>query len=142
MNIYETYCQETLDGASRLTNIQIHYLPNFNFGYDVVDATVDLEATGLCCPRFTVQQKISGFVNLTEALTSAPEELPRQETAAHAPCSSTLPPTPPDTPRGFHDFTSPFAHSVTAKYRQQAENNGLHFTVVETGWALMKWKMC
>ena len=39
-------------------------------------------------------------------------------------------------PKGvIHDFSYPLAHIVTAKYWQQAEDNGLHFTVAETGWA-------
>lgn len=250
MNIYETYCRETLDDAGRLTDIQIHYPPNFNFGYDVVDATADLdpekralvwcntegeeqiftfrqisrlsnqaanvfraagvgrgdhvivalkrhyeywyvsialhklgavmvpvthmlttqdivyrmrslnlkaivctpqndvpqrmvealEATGLCCPRFTVQQAVPGFVNLTEAITSAPEELPRQETAAHDPMFLYFTSGTTGYPKGvIHDFTYPLAHSVTAKYWQQAEDNGLHFTVAETGWAKASW---
>ena len=35
----------------------------------------------------------------------------------------------------IHDFAYPLAHIVTAKYWQQAEEDGLHFTVAETGWA-------
>ena len=37
------------------------------------------------------------------------------------------------------DFSYPLAHIVTAKYWQQAEDNGLHFTVAETGWAKASW---
>ncbi|MBQ8649609.1 MAG: AMP-binding protein, partial [Clostridia bacterium] len=33
----------------------------------------------------------------------------------------------------------PLAHIVTAKYWHQAEDNGLHFTVAETGWAKASW---
>ena len=43
-------------------------------------------------------------------------------------------------PKGvIHDFTYPLAHVVTAKYWQQAEEGGLHFTVAETGWAMASW---
>lgn len=43
-------------------------------------------------------------------------------------------------PKGvIHDFTYPLAHIATAKYWQQAEDNGLHFTVAETGWAKASW---
>ena len=43
-------------------------------------------------------------------------------------------------PKGvIHDFSYPLAHIVTAKYWQQAEDNGLHFTVAETGWAKASW---
>ncbi len=43
-------------------------------------------------------------------------------------------------PKGvIHDFAYPLAHIVTAKYWQQAEDGGLHFTVAETGWAKASW---
>ncbi len=43
-------------------------------------------------------------------------------------------------PKGvIHDYTYPLAHIVTAKYWQQAEDGGLHFTVAETGWAKASW---
>ena len=43
-------------------------------------------------------------------------------------------------PKGVvHDFAYPLAHAVTAKYWQQAEEDGLHFTVAETGWAKASW---
>ncbi len=43
-------------------------------------------------------------------------------------------------PKGvIHDFSYPLAHIVTAKYWQQAEDGGLHFTVAETGWAKASW---
>jgi acetyl-CoA synthetase len=43
-------------------------------------------------------------------------------------------------PKGvIHDHTYPLAHIVTAKYWHQAEDNGLHFTVADTGWAKASW---
>lgn len=39
----------------------------------------------------------------------------------------------------IHDFTYPLGHIVTAKYWQNVENNGLHFTVSDTGWAKSVW---
>ena len=43
-------------------------------------------------------------------------------------------------PKGvIHDGTYPLAHIVTAKYWQQAEDGGLHFSVAETGWAKASW---
>ena len=43
-------------------------------------------------------------------------------------------------PKGvIHDHTYPLAHIVTALYWQGAEDNGLHFTVAETGWAKASW---
>jgi acetyl-CoA synthetase len=38
-----------------------------------------------------------------------------------------------------HDFIYPLGHILTARYWQQVEDNGLHFTVADTGWAKSAW---
>jgi acetyl-CoA synthetase len=38
-----------------------------------------------------------------------------------------------------HDYTYPLGHIVTAKYWQNVEDNGLHFTIADTGWAKSAW---
>ena len=38
-----------------------------------------------------------------------------------------------------HDFTYPLAHISTAKYWQNVENDGLHFTMSDSGWAKSVW---
>ncbi|MBN1141705.1 MAG: AMP-binding protein, partial [Deltaproteobacteria bacterium] len=38
-----------------------------------------------------------------------------------------------------HDFTYPLSHIVTAKYWQNCQDNGLHYTVADTGWAKVVW---
>jgi len=38
-----------------------------------------------------------------------------------------------------HDFIYPLGHIITAKYWQCNEDNGLHFTVADTGWAKSAW---
>jgi acetyl-CoA synthetase len=38
-----------------------------------------------------------------------------------------------------HDFIYPLGHILTAKYWQNVENDGLHFTVADTGWAKSAW---
>jgi acetyl-CoA synthetase len=38
-----------------------------------------------------------------------------------------------------HDFIYPLGHILTAKYWQNAGDNGLHFTVADTGWAKSAW---
>lgn len=38
-----------------------------------------------------------------------------------------------------HDFVYPLGHIVTAKYWQNVQDNGLHFTVADTGWAKSAW---
>jgi acetyl-CoA synthetase len=38
-----------------------------------------------------------------------------------------------------HDFIYPLGHIITAKYWQNVTDNGLHFTVADTGWAKSAW---
>jgi acetyl-CoA synthetase len=38
-----------------------------------------------------------------------------------------------------HDFIYPLGHILTAKYWQNVQDNGLHFTVADTGWAISAW---
>jgi len=38
-----------------------------------------------------------------------------------------------------HDHTYPLAHIVTAKYWQNVREDGLHYTVADTGWAKSVW---
>jgi acetyl-CoA synthetase len=38
-----------------------------------------------------------------------------------------------------HDFIYPLGHILTAKYWQNVQENGLHFTVADTGWAKSAW---
>lgn len=42
MHLYERFCRETVAENGRLTQFQLDYPENFNFGYDVVDAMADL----------------------------------------------------------------------------------------------------
>jgi acetyl-CoA synthetase len=38
-----------------------------------------------------------------------------------------------------HNFTYPLGHIHTARYWQNVEDNGLHYTVADTGWAKAVW---
>jgi acetyl-CoA synthetase len=38
-----------------------------------------------------------------------------------------------------HNFTYPLGHIITAKFWQNVKDNGLHFTVADTGWAKSAW---
>ena len=38
-----------------------------------------------------------------------------------------------------HNFAYPLGHILTAKYWQNVTDNGLHFTVADTGWAKSAW---
>lgn len=38
-----------------------------------------------------------------------------------------------------HDYTYPLGHIITAKFWQNVQEDGLHYTVAETGWAKAMW---
>lgn len=92
------------------------------------------------CRLWTVQQNVPGFRSLTEEMAAASDTFPRRETGAHDPMLMYFTSGTTGQPKGvIHDFSYPLAHAVTAKYWQQAQNDGLHFTVAETGWAKASW---
>ncbi len=99
-----------------------------------------LAQAGQTARLWCVQGNAEGFENLTEAMQAAPEELERIPTRATDPMILYFTSGTTGYPKGvIHSYTYPLAHIVTAKYWQQAEDNGLHFTVAETGWAKASW---
>lgn len=87
-----------------------------------------------------VQKDIEGFFNLTSQMETAGDAFDRVETSAADPMMLYFTSGTTGYPKGvIHDFTYPLAHIVTAKYWQQAQDDGLHFTVAETGWAKASW---
>ena len=92
-------------------------------------------------PRlWCVQKDVEGFFNLTSQMETAGDAFDRVETSAADPMLLYFTSGTTGYPKGvIHDFTYPLAHIVTAKYWQQAQDDGLHFTVAETGWAKASW---
>lgn len=89
---------------------------------------------------FSVQKSFDGFENLTILMETADRELSRQYTLVSDPMLLYFTSGTTGYPKGvIHDFSYPLAHIVTAKYWHQAEEDGLHFTVAETGWAKASW---
>ncbi|MCD8321525.1 MAG: AMP-binding protein [Oscillospiraceae bacterium] len=98
-------------------------------------AQTDMEAL-----LWTAREPTEGFRCLSQEAETASDLLPRQETLAHDPMFLYFTSGTTEYPKGvIHDQTYPLAHIVTAKYWQQAEDGGLHFTVSETGWAKASW---
>ena len=99
-----------------------------------------VKEAGAECILWSVQKDAAGFRNLTVEMESADDTLARQETAVTDPMLMYFTSGTTGYPKGvIHDFSYPLAHIVTAKYWQQAEDGGLHFTVAETGWAKASW---
>ena len=99
-----------------------------------------LEKTGKTAKLWTVKGEAKGFENLTEAAKTESFDFPRIPTLANDDMMLYFTSGTTGYPKGvIHDHTYPLAHIVTAKYWQQAEDDGLHFTVAETGWAKASW---
>lgn len=81
-----------------------------------------------------------GFENITETAKNVSPSFPRVPTLATDPMMLYFTSGTTGYPKGvIHNHIYPLAHIVTAKYWQQAEDGGLHFTVAETGWAKASW---
>ncbi len=95
---------------------------------------------GASARLWCVQSDREGFRNLTEEMKAASDKLERRPTLVTDPMLLYFTSGTTGEPKGvIHDFSYPLAHIVTAKYWQQAEEDGLHFTVAETGWAKASW---
>jgi acetyl-CoA synthetase len=87
-----------------------------------------------------VKEDIEGFDNLSKQTELASDEFKRIPTLASDPMLMYFTSGTTGYPKGvIHNYTYPLAHIITARYWQQTENNGLHFTVAETGWAKASW---
>ena len=96
--------------------------------------------TNLNPQLFCVQKNVDGYEDLTTSMENACEDFERIETNAKDPMLLYFTSGTTGYPKGvIHDYSYPLAHIVTAKYWHQAEDNGLHFTVAETGWAKASW---
>lgn len=102
--------------------------------------TASLKEANMTAKLWCVQKDADGFENLTEAMREAPEKFERVQTLATDPMMLYFTSGTTGYPKGvIHEHSYPLAHIVTAKYWHQAEDNGLHFTVAETGWAKASW---
>lgn len=111
--------------------------PNNDVPQKLLDAVRETDAE---CILWCVQKKAPGFRCLTEEMAQTDDTLEREKTEVTAPMLLYFTSGTTGYPKGvIHDFSYPLAHIVTAKYWQQAEENGLHFTVAETGWAKASW---
>ena len=99
-----------------------------------------LAEAGVAAKLWCVQRDAAGFENLTKAMEAAPDRFERVPTLVTDPMMLYFTSGTTGYPKGvIHDHSYPLAHIVTAKYWHQAEDNGLHFTVAETGWAKASW---
>ena len=99
-----------------------------------------IREAGADCILWSVREDVPGMRNLTKEAAAAEDTFSRHPTLATDPMLLYFTSGTTGHPKGvIHDFSYPLAHIVTAKYWQQAEEGGLHFTVAETGWAKASW---
>ena len=102
--------------------------------------TTALKEAGVTAKLWCVGQEAEGFENLTNAMKYASEDFVRVPTLVTDPMMLYFTSGTTGYPKGvIHEHSYPLAHIVTAKYWHQAEDNGLHITVAETGWAKASW---
>lgn len=88
----------------------------------------------------TVREDREGFTRLDLLMESQAEEIERIATKANDPMLMYFTSGTTGNPKMVvHSFTYPLGHIVTAKYWQCVQNDGLHLTVADTGWAKCSW---
>ncbi len=85
-----------------------------------------------------------GWLNFTDGMEKSPEYFERPSSAEATTNSDTMLLYFTSGTTGMpkmvsHDFTYPLGHILTAKYWQNVQDDGLHFTVADTGWAKSAW---
>ena len=99
-----------------------------------------LMQAGLTARLWCVQGEAEGFDNLTEEMQAASDVFERVETLAGDDMLMYFTSGTTGNPKGvIHDYAYPLAHIVTAKYWQQVQENKLHMSVSDSGWAKFGW---
>jgi acetyl-CoA synthetase len=91
-----------------------------------------------------VCQSREGWINLTEEIEKAPDTFVKPEKNLAAGINDTMliyftSGTTGMPKMVYHNFAYPLGHILTAKYWQNVQDDGLHLTVAETGWAKAAW---
>ena len=86
----------------------------------------------------------SGFIDIRKAIEEAPETFSRPSGSADTKISEPMliyfsSGTTGMPKMVLHDHTLPLGHIVTAKYWQCVEDNGIHLTQTDSGWAKFAW---
>lgn len=89
---------------------------------------------------FTVRRRHGGFRQLDERIAGEPEAFPRVETKTTEAIILYFTSGTTGYPKAVvHNHVYPLAHIVTGVYWHCVQNDGLHLTVADTGWAKSSW---
>lgn len=90
--------------------------------------------------KVSVKGKRDGWIDFTEEVEKAPDQLERVETKATDTMLIYFTSGTSGMPKMVaHDFAYPLGHIVTAKYWQNVRPDGLHLTVSDSGWMKCMW---
>ncbi|MCH5273007.1 MAG: AMP-binding protein [Lachnospiraceae bacterium] len=111
---------------------------------DDSELTGNIIAAKESCPSlqhlFTVRKDYPGFLRLDLGLKEMPKSAKRIPTLASEPFLMYFTSGTTSYPKAvIHNGYYPLGHIPTAKYWHNCEDNGLHLTVADTGWAKASW---
>ena len=108
------------------------------------DTIDDMLKAAAECPQvekiFAVRKNVEGTVDFTAEMETASEEFERIETRVTDEMILYFTSGTTGYPKAvIHDHTYSLSHIITAKYWQNVQEDGLHFTIAETGWGKASW---
>jgi acetyl-CoA synthetase len=81
-----------------------------------------------------------GWISLDQAINDDKGDYPRPEIVANDPMLLYFTSGTTGYPKMVrHSYSYPIGHILTAKYWQHVEDDGIHFTLADTGWAKSAW---
>ena len=106
----------------------------------VAEAVREAEKEGLHCKVWSTRKSVEGFPCFNTAVLAASDQLERQPTKATEHIILYFTSGTTGEPKGvLHSHTYPLGHTLGAKYWHQVTEDGLHFTVADTGWSKNSW---
>ena len=108
------------------------------------DTIDDMLKAAAECPQvekiFAVRKNAEGTVDFTAEMETASDEFERIETRVTDEMILYFTSGTTGYPKAvIHDHTYSLSHIITAKYWQNVQEDGLHFTIAETGWGKASW---